>query len=108
MPDASSQAPSLQRHVILISGVVNSAGIMSPTPIEALTSDDFRRPWGVNVSSVAWAAKHALPHLRTAPRDPARAEVIGLTQVQAPDGGLIRPRSKMAGRGMLAGAGGAG
>ncbi len=48
--------------------VVNCAGIVHVKPLDAYTADEWDRLMAVNVRSIFFSIKHALPHLRLNPR----------------------------------------
>ena len=42
----------------------NNAGVLSVTPIEALTEEEWDRVMGINVKAAFFAVKHVVPHMR--------------------------------------------
>lgn len=49
--------------------LINNAGATRPVPLadlDAITPDDFRRIYAVNVSGVFWCCRAAIPHMRRA------------------------------------------
>ncbi len=63
--------------------VVNNAGILVPGDSQRISTEDWNRVLGIDLTGVFFVTKHALPHLKKSPA----GRIINIASVQAFGGG---------------------